>query len=245
MIKQYDKPEDLALAFALWFNQHSKEKLQHQEYLTLALSGGSTPQVLFDYWVANPDHKPDWSRIHIFWVDERCVPPNNKESNYRMTREHLLQHIDMPDTQIHRIKGENNAEKEAQRYGKELQSVVPMRDGWPCFDVLILGMGADGHTASIFPDRLELITSSDFCAVAQHPQTGQWRVSLTGEVINRAKQIAFLVTGESKASKVAQILHKEKDYLNNPAAHIQPTNGQLTWYLDLAAASLLRPWDLL
>jgi len=166
-----------------------------RERVTVALSGGSTPKLLFDLLAQEPE-SIDWSKVHLFWGDERCVPPNDDDSNFKMTKEHLLDHIQIPESNIHRILGENDAQEEANRYGDEVSAHCEMVDGLPSIDLMILGMGDDGHTASIFPHEMELLTSESVCAVATHPTSGQKRVTLTGSVINNAAVVAFLVTGE-------------------------------------------------
>ncbi len=224
----------VAAAFAAWLAQwlHGKPKV------TIALSGGSTPKLLFRVLSEQYADTIDWPAVHLFWGDERCVSPDNAESNFGMTRDLLLQKVDLPRANIHRIHGEANPQSEASRYSEEIKTwVAPGPDGLPRFDLIILGMGSDGHTASIFPHQMELLTSEKICAIAVHPETGQHRISLTGPVINAAAEVAFLVTGDSKMQKVRAILNQEPGYLDFPSAHIQPTEGQLHWFLDRAAAA--------
>ncbi|MEM8527196.1 MAG: 6-phosphogluconolactonase [Bacteroidota bacterium] len=210
-----------------------------KEKVTIALSGGSTPKVLFKILVEEYLEHFDWSSIHFFWGDERCVPPDDDNSNFKMTYDLLLQHI--PDNQrnIYRVKGENNPEEEAKRYAQMIEEVVEKANGLPQFDIMILGMGDDGHTASIFPHQMELLEIDEICATAKHPVSGQIRVSLTGKVINNSKQIAFLVTGYGKAERLKEIFNQEDNYQQYPAAHIEAKNGGLTWYVDEGAAKLL------
>ena len=141
----------------------------------------------------------------------------------------------MPEANVHRVLGENDPVQEAQRYGKEIEDGLPSANGLPQFDLIILGMGADGHTASIFPHEMELLDSKEVCAVATHPESGQKRVSLTGQVINNARVVTFLVTGASKAEKVVEIFNQSGDWKSYPASYIKPDSGELTWYLDKAA----------
>lgn len=197
----------------------------------IALSGGSTPKFVFDYWSQRAADTLPWERIHLYWGDERCVAPSDDMSNYKMTYDHLIAHITIPQENIHRVYGENNPQEEAERYAAEL----PER-----FDLILLGMGDDGHTASIFPHQMDLWYSTNSCVVATHPDTGMERISFTGKVINAAQQIAFLVTGKAKADKVEQILYQlEKSKSLYPAALVQPREGNLLWFLDTEAASLL------
>jgi 6-phosphogluconolactonase len=180
-------PLDTAKAFAdFMLEQHRENGM-----LTVALSGGSTPKILFDLLATDYKDKFNWSEIHFYWGDERCVPPTDNDSNFKMTKEHLLNLIRMPEANIHRVLGENDPIEEAERYGQLIESNLPKQEGNPVFDIIILGMGTDGHTASIFPHEIELLDSSKTCEVANHPESGQKRVSLTGPVINAAKNVCF------------------------------------------------------
>lgn len=222
------------------FTDYLKEILSEKETVTVALSGGSTPKSLFDYWSAHHKTDIDWRRVKFFWGDERCVPPTDVESNYKMTRDHLFDHVGVPKNNIFRIRGENNPANEAKRYATLLEMEVEMVDGIPSFDLLMLGMGDDGHTASIFPHQIALWDSPEVCVVATHPETGQRRVSITGDVINAAQRVAFLVTGKSKAEKVREIIeNREISSKKYPAALAQPESGKLVWFLDSEAAERL------
>lgn len=235
-IQIYKSLTDLNQAFTDWL----KNLLLKQESITIALSGGSTPKSLFNYWSSLPEGEIEWSKIKFFWGDERCVEPTDDESNYKMTKEFLFDNISIPEENIFRIKGENNPKKESDRYGSLLNSELVQNKGVPSFDIIILGMGDDGHTASIFPHQINLWHSNLNCVEATHPDTGQKRVSITGKIINSAKNVAFLVTGENKADKVKEIIEQpeqaEKKY---PAALVQPESENLIWFLDDKAAKNL------
>ncbi len=223
-------------AVAADFTRYLFESVAGKEHFTVALSGGSTPKLLFQLWASEHRNAVDWSKIRFFWGDERCVPPNHEESNYGMTKSLLFNHIDLPEEYVHRVIGEADPTAEAVRYSAEISDNTEAHlDGYPVFDLVILGMGSDGHTASIFPHQMELLQVHEFCAVATHPESGQKRVSITGNVINRANAVAFLVTGASKQEKVASILGHQEDAMQYPAAHIQPKSGDLHWFLDEAA----------
>ena len=225
-------PEKAAQDFASYFSEWVKDKPR----VHLALSGGSTPKVLFRHWADQYSEKIDWEKIHFFWGDERCVPPDHEESNFRMAYELLLKPLNIPEGHIHRIRGEAAPEAEAERYGQVLKQHLPARRNLPAFDIVLLGMGEDGHTASIFPNQMELLTESAPCAVATHPETGQQRITLTGPVLNNASEVVFLVTGPGKAEKVKEIIENGAHSLRYPAAHVAPKEGKLQWYLDEAAA---------
>ncbi len=206
------------------------------EKIHVALSGGSTPKVIFDYIAKELGDEIFWDNINFYWGDERCVPPTDSESNFKMTVDHLLSKIDMPEENIFRVMGENDPEEEAVRYSKVLDDELPIANGIPQFDLVMLGMGDDGHTVSIFPDSIELWDAKENCVVAVHPYSGQKRVTITGKIVNNAKAVAFLVTGAGKAEKVHEIIKKEKDFALYPANLVQPTDGELTWFLDEDAA---------
>lgn len=228
----YPSPAELAAAFAVLLEKWAS----HKKIFHVALSGGSTPEVLFGHLAQYYKHRIDWEAVHFFWGDERCVPPDQPESNYRMTQDSLLRHIELPTQNIHRIHGEAEPQAEAERYAREIQAYVPMEEGWPVFDLVLLGLGSDGHTASIFPNQMDLLHSERICDVATYPASGQQRISLTGKVINHAHKVAFLVTGPSKRNVVAEILGKSGDWAAYPASHIRSAGG-LYWFLDEAAAA--------
>ena len=232
-IQIFNSLQELNESFTEWFKEISSSEKQ----ITVALSGGSTPKSLFSYWSSLPEGEIDWAKIKFFWGDERCVSPEDSESNFKMTKDHLFNNINIPEENIFRIKGENNPTDEAERYGELLDSELEQQNGTPVFDIVILGMGDDGHTASIFPHEIELWNNENNCVTATHPDSGQIRVSLTGKVINAAKNVVFLVTGKNKAEKVKEII-EQPDVMRKkyPAALVQPDSDNLYWYLDEAAA---------
>ncbi|WP_163707945.1 6-phosphogluconolactonase [Mangrovibacterium lignilyticum] len=233
-IKKYANAQAVAQAFAadLYDFVQQANKAVH-----VALSGGSTPALLFDILAENYAEKMAWDKIHFWWGDERCVAPTDEQSNYKMTVDHLLGKIEMPEENIHRVMGEWSPEEANKAYIDEISKFLPSHNGWPVFDLIILGMGNDGHTASIFPHEIHLLNDPNICAVAIHPESGQKRVSLTGKVINNAKAISFLVTGKSKTDRVSEIFNKLEGFDKLPSSYIQPVNGQLTFYFDYDAAS--------
>lgn len=208
-----------------------------QEVFHIALSGGNTPKAFFQKLMDSYVDQIAWERLHFWWGDERCVGPDDEQSNYKMTLDFLLSKINIPERNIHRIKGENEPEEEALRYSKEMEACLNSRANDPVFDLIILGLGDDGHTASIFPDQLELFEYKQSCAVAQHPISGQKRITITGNVLNNANQVFFLVTGKNKAIRVSEIMNDSEAAKLLPAYYISPTNGELIWFLDDAAAA--------
>ena len=226
--------DDLVKEFTDFFLKKLEAKSGN---FSVALSGGSTPKVWFEYLSSLPKGSMDWDRIHFYWGDERCVPPEHEDSNYGMTREYLLDRINIPQENIHRILGENPPEQADKQYAKELEVGL---DKPPVFDLIILGMGDDGHTASIFPHEIHLWHAPENCVVATHPDSGQKRVSLTGSVINGASSVAFLVTGENKSQKIEEIINGQPIARNYPASLVQPQSNDLHWFLDAAAAKLIQ-----
>jgi len=223
------------------FSAYLADLVRDKTIFHVALSGGSTPKIVFDVLASEYGKTVDWSKIHFYWGDERCVPPTDEQSNYKMTVAHLFSKIEVPKENIHRILGEAEPVREAYRYANLLEINLERIEGIPQFDLVILGMGDDGHTASIFPHEIELWNAQEHCVVAEHPDTGQKRITITGQVINTAKAVAFLVTGEGKADKVQQIIKKEGKYTEYPANLVAPTSGKLTWFLDQAAAQGISP----
>ena len=177
--------------------------------------------------------------MHLYWGDERCVPPGHPESNYGAAHQALLEPLALHSGQIHRIMGEEDPEQEALRYGQLLMDQLPVVDGVPVFDWVWLGLGSDGHTASIFPEQITLWKSEEPCEVAIHPKTGQHRVSITGGVINAARRVTFIATGSEKAPVVQEILMKEGNCMDYPAFYVDPASDYLEWYLDMDATKLL------
>jgi 6-phosphogluconolactonase len=213
-----------------------------------ALSGGATPRRLYQVLAASPySDRVLWERVHLFQVDERCVPPDHPESNFRMIRETLLGGARVPGENFHRIAGEDEDVAEAaRRYGLELARTVPAREGdLPRFDLIFLGMGTDGHTASLFPGSAVLDEGTVWVRPAQPPQGGVGRITLTFPVLNAAAQIVFLVSGAGKAETLRKVLEGPDQPRVLPAQGIRPTHGTVSWLVDREAANSLesRRWS--
>lgn len=205
----------------------------------LAISGGTTPNLLFSALAFKYATSPLWQKIHIWWVDERMVSQEDSESNFGNARRLLFSKIALPLQNIHPINGEKDPESEAISYQHQISQALKERSGWPVFDLVLLGMGDDGHTASIFPNQLDLLYSERFCEVAVHPLSLQKRITLTGNVINHAVNICFLVTGANKREALQAIWKDNSSGKLLPAGRILPVHGQLTWFCDKAAAERL------
>ncbi len=237
----FKTPEELAEQFAQqlmnWVKNHSGEVFH------LAISGGKTPDLLFSVLAEKYAESTLWEKVHFWWVDERMVPPNHPESNFGVANRLLFSRISIPEENIHRIKGENTPEAEAFSYSSQIQERLKQKNSWPLFDLILLGMGDDGHTASIFPHQMELLHSQAICAVAFHPESGQKRVTLTGKVLNNAASVCFLVTGKGKAPRFSEIEENRQAATLLPAAHIQPTSRFLAWYIDESVTIVTRQSD--
>jgi len=248
-IKYYVEPDPDALArrAAHHFVEMASEAVGASGRARIAISGGNTPKEAFQL-LADPNgefrSRMPWSKLDLFWVDERCVPPDNAESNYRMTREALLDHVPLQPHQIHRIEGELEPVVAAARYESALRNTFRLEGAeWPRFDLVALGMGPDGHTASLFPHTAGLHEMTRL-AIANHvPQMNTWRVTLTWPVINHASSVFFLIAGADKAEILNQVLTGPRDVERLPSQLIWPVSGILTLILDKAAAALLPATD--
>jgi len=225
----YKSPEEVARAVAeRAFVQPSQEGWVH-----IALSGGSTPRLLFQLLADEPLRSAvRWERVHLYWVDERCVPPTDSDSNYGMTKETLLDHVPIPEDQVHRIKGEADPEREAKDYTWLVGAELPFDGQYPVFDIVLLGLGEDGHTSSIFPHEPELLTTEQSYAVGTSPK-GQKRIAMTGPTILAAKTLLFHVTGVSKIPVLQAILNNTPEAEGYPAAYIAHHRPDALLYTDL------------
>lgn len=209
----------------------------NKDHFHIVLSGGSTPKSIFEYLAAYHKTTIDWNKIKFFWGDERCVPPTDSESNYKMANDALLSKLQISASNIFRIEGESNPTDEAKRYSELITKILPQKNELPRFDIIMLGLGEDGHTASIFPNQKSLLSSDKIYTTAVHPATEQIRITLTGKVLNNASTVVFIVTGKNKSKVVDEIINQKENYKNYPASFINPQNGELYWLLDNAAAS--------
>ncbi len=241
VIEILNDPEQLAESVAKKFFQVVRLACNTYKKLNIVLSGGSTPKILLEK-ISKPrfSSQVKWDFVNLFWGDERCVPPDDPESNYGMIRETLIKKISIPERNVYRIKGERDPFIECKRYAEQIKHVVSSsRNNLPVFDWIFLGIGSDGHTASLFPGAETLKIKKDLCTVAEHPVTGQKRITLTLPVLNNAARVTFLVTGYAKSWIVEEILKRVNDFKKYPAAMVKPYTGDIEWYLDRAAASKL------
>ena len=248
-IKYYVEPDAAALArrAAQYFVEMAGEAMDYGKRARIALSGGSTPKAAFEM-LADPSQpwrsRMQWENLELYWVDERAVPPGDADSNYRMTCEALLDHVPLRPEQIHRIESELEPELAAAHYESELRDNFRLEGAEiPRFDLIALGMGADGHTASLFP-RTEALTEMSRLVTANHvPQKDTWRITLTWPVINHANSVFFLIAGADKAEVLKEVLTGPRDLERLPSQLIWPASGILTLILDKEAAALLPATD--
>ncbi|ASA57355.1 6-phosphogluconolactonase [Vibrio gazogenes] len=203
----------------------------------ISLSGGSTPKMLFKLLASAPYATSiQWHNLHFWWGDERCVAPDDAESNYGEANALLFSQIQIPAENIHRILGENDPASEVERFTEEMLAQIPTENGTPVFDWILLGVGADGHTASLFPGATNYQDPA-LALVASHPESGQLRVSKSAKVLQAAKRISYLVLGAGKADIVHEIHTTAAEALPYPAAKVQSSQGETEWYLDKDAAA--------
>jgi len=214
-----------------------EEVLSGQEFATFALSGGATPKLMFDYLVKS---RFEWTRVHLFWVDERCVPPTDPASNYKLAYDNLIKPAHIPLRQVHRIAGEVLPDVAAKRYVEEIQEFFGLSEGeLPHFDVMERGMGPDAHSASLFPGE-PLIEDREHIAAAVYSEAhNQWRVTLLPGVLLAAKHTVFLVTGADKAEAVRAVFKEDYNPTKYPAQIASHHARRVAWFLDEAAASLM------
>jgi 6-phosphogluconolactonase len=239
-IQVYPTNEGIVKAAANIFIDLASTAISDRGSFSVVLSGGGTPQPLYEFLAADKSADfLEWSRIHFFWGDERTVPPDNPESNYRQAYQTLLGPRLIQPGNIHRIKGELDPVKAARIYQKEISDWTQTSP--PSFDLVTLGMGGDGHTASLFPGTKVVSNPGDYQWVAANriPQQDTWRITLTPQLINAARTVIFLVSGQNKAETLKRVLEGPFLPENYPAQLIKPCPGKLIWLVDQAAASNL------
>jgi 6-phosphogluconolactonase len=238
-IRIFNNLEDLSRAAADLFVEQAKQSIAERDRFLVALNGGNTPTRLFQLLVADYREKVDWSKVYIFWGDERCVPPGDAGSSYGQARDILLSHVLIPDSNIHRVKGELGPAEASKDYSLTLRSFASAPLEWPRFDLVYLGMGEDGHTASLFPGSPVDMSEPALPVTAHYQDRPANRVTLTPVVFNTARMIVFMAIGENKANTLAEVLSDSYNPAKYPAQRIDPKEGSLIWLVDEAAASKL------
>ncbi|MCQ3938782.1 MAG: 6-phosphogluconolactonase [Chloroflexi bacterium] len=234
VILKFRDSDELSQAAAKKFIELAGQAIAERGRFLVSLSGGSTPMKLYER-LAN--EIIDWTRVHFFWGDERCVPVDNPGNTYGQTKKILFNKIGT--TNIHRVRSELEPESASADYAKTLSGFMEPPLAFPRFDLVLLGMGEDGHTASLFPGSPVEIETPTIAVTAHYQDRPANRVSLTPKVFNQAREIWFLVTGAGKAEMVCRVIHGERNLERYPAQRIQPVNGSLVWMVDEAAGKFL------
>jgi 6-phosphogluconolactonase len=232
-------PAAVARAAADRFVAAAAEAIALTGSFAVSLAGGSTPKAMYELLAAEPYRSQvDWVRTEIYFGDERAVPPDHAESNYRMARQALLDHVPIPADNVNRIRGEIDPEEAAKEYGQRLKARFGADGG---VDLCLLGMGDDGHTASLFPGT-PAVREREHRVVAQHvakSTTGDsWRITTTAPFLNRSQRIVFTVTGKGKAARLTEVLEGDRDPERLPSQLIDPEKAKVTWLIDAAAAGM-------
>jgi 6-phosphogluconolactonase len=228
----------VAQALADAFIAAGRAAIAERGAFAVALSGGNTPRAAYELLAADPLRTSlPWSDVFIYFGDERCVPPDDERSNYRMAREAFLDAIPIPEANVARMHGEIDPGLAANEYASILRADLGAN---PRFDLIMLGLGEDGHTASLFPGIAQKVEENSLVEAAYAQSQGMWRVTVTPKLINAARRVVFAVEGVAKAHALAAVYEGPGDPLTYPAQLVQPSSGELTWLVDEAAASLLR-----
>jgi len=238
-IRIFKDIESLSHDAAILFAEQATKAIAERNKFLVALNGGSTPDRLFQLLATEYRDKVAWDKVHVFWGDERCVPPDDSGSNYKQAKDALFSHVPIPGTNIHRVKGELEPADAATDYANVLKEYASSPFDFPRFDIVYLGIGEDGHTASLFPHSPVDVTEPALPVTAQYQDRPANRVTLTQLVFNQARVIAFMATGEKKAVTLAEILSGRYNPELYPAQRIEPKDGKLIWLVDEDAASKL------
>lgn len=238
-IRIFKNLETLSRDAANLFVKQAAKAIEDRGRFLTALNGGSTPTQLFELLAAKYREKVDWKHVHVFWGDERCVPPEAPGSNYSQARELLLSHVLIPDTNIHRVKGELEPAEASKEYALTLRDFADPPLDFPHFDLVLLGMGEDGHTASLFPHSAVEANQPTLPITAHYQDRPANRVTMTQLVFNQAYMIIFMAISDKKAVTLAEVLSDRYNPELYPAQRIDPKDGQLIWLVDESAAGKL------
>ncbi len=232
----FDTREQVALTAAERFVDYSIASIREHGSFAVALAGGSTPRRTYELLAENEyKDRVNWPLVHLFFGDERMVPPDSRESNYRMVKNILVSRVAIQAENVHCIISESAPSESAELYEAELKGFLGTVD-WPRFDLVLLGMGEDGHTASLFPGSHALNEEEKWVVATRQPRTRQDRITLSLPVINHAARVMFMVTGIEKAATLARVLRDDPANEELPAQKVRPVNGTLEWLIDRAAA---------
>ncbi len=236
--KVHENLDELSRGVAEESVNRIKTSLHRRKICSLVLAGGNTPQPFYHLLVTDYADQIPWEYVHFFWGDERFVPHHHQQSNYRMVHESLLKPLSIPERNIHAMPTNHPTVVDcAQAYEDHLQS--EFRTEFPVFDLVVLGMGADGHTASLFPETDALQEQENWVCASEAPDPPRERITLTYPVLNNARNVFFMVSGERKAEAVRNAFQEENSRNACPAAFIRPEKGPVVWWLDRPAAAKL------
>lgn len=235
-IRIFKDLEALSHEAANIFIEQAAKAIEERGRFLVALNGGSTPNRLFQLLATDHRGKVDWSKVHVFWGDERCVPPEDPGSSYGQARGALFVHVPIPETNIHRVIGEHEPATASKEYADTLKEFADAPFDFPRFDLVYLGMGEDGHTASLFPGSPVDVTEPTLPVTAQYQDRPANRVTITQLVFNQAHMVTFMATGNKKANTLAQVLSDRYNPELLPAQRIEPKHGKLIWLVDKDAA---------
>lgn len=238
-LRVFQDAETLSRHAANLFMEQSNRAIRERNRFLVALNGGSTPTRLFQLLASEYRDEIEWNKVHVFWGDERCVPPNEEESNYHQAYETLLSKVIIPENNIQRVPGELDPASAAKKYAETLKSFADLNFEFPRFDLVYLGMGEDGHTASLFPGSPVQASEPVIPVTANYQDRPANRVTMTQLVFNQARMVVFMATGEKKAAILAEALSDRYNPQQLPAQRIDPKDGQLVWLVDESAASKL------
>lgn len=243
-VRVFDDLESLSREAATYFVDTALSAISLRGRCLIALSGGNTPMRLYEN-LANEEYREqlDWNDVHFFWGDERCVPVGDAGNSYGQARKIFLDKLKVSEENVHRVQSELEPVEAAKDYARILNDFAEPGLHWPRFDLVLLGMGDDGHTASLFPDSPVDVTSPTLAVTAQYQGRPANRVTLTQLVFNSAYEIAFLVSGTSKAGTLAIVLEGNYQPGKYPAQRINPDDGNVTWFVDKAAATKLKHYQ--
>ena len=238
-IRIFKNLEILSREAANLFAEQAANAIDERGLFLVALNGGSTPNRLFQLLATDYREKVDWSHVHVFWGDERCVPPQDAGSSYGQARDAFLSHVPIPDSNIHRVRGELEPAEASRGYAHTLSQFASPPLDFPRFDLVYLGMGEDGHTASLFPGSPVDVADPTLPVTAHYQDRPANRVTVTQLVFNQARTVAFMVTGEKKAVTLAEVLGDRYNPELLPAQRISPKDGHLIWLVDEEATGKL------
>jgi 6-phosphogluconolactonase len=245
VVRRFADAEAVSRAAAEEVVCRARDAIAARGRFTIALAGGSTPKRLYELLAEPPLREQiDWTNVEIFWGDERSVPPDHKDSNFRMAKLAMLDKVPVPAARVHRIEAERaDRDAAAAEYQAEIARVfgVSATGEPPAFDLVLLGMGPDAHTASLFPGTIALTETTRWVVTNYVDKFTTYRVTMTAPILNRARCVMFLVAGPDKAAPLAEVLDGPPEPVRLPAQLIRPTAGELLWFIDTAAAARLNP----